>query len=102
MWINMRYFREMTAQFLGSCQTFYALSKNSPGELILSVGLKNALCVKMYDEQSRQKSDSEFPDLEYRADLVLRTQEIGSRMPEIEEMYNDIIFAFNANALAME
>ena len=99
MWVDMRKFREMTGQFLGSCQKFYSLSKDPPGEIMLSVGMKNAQGVLMFDSQSGQKADSEFPDPEYRIDLVLQSQGLGPRMPEIEEMYNDIIFAFNANAI---
>jgi hypothetical protein len=98
MWVNMRNFREMIGQFLGACQEFYSLSKNPPGEIMLSVGMKNALGVLMHDSESGQKTDSEFPDPEYRIDLVLQSQALGLRMPEIQEMYNDIIFAFNANA----
>ena len=98
MWVNMRNFREMTEQFVGRCREFYLLSKNPPGEIMLSVGMKNALGVLMFDSQNAQKTDSEFPDPEYRIDLVLQSQGLGFCMPEIEQMYNDIIFAFNANA----
>jgi len=88
----------MTEQFLRSCQKFYSLSSNPPGEIMLSVGMQNALGVLMFDSQSPQETDSEFPDPEYRIDIVLQSQVLGLRMPEIEEMYNDIIFAFNVNA----
>ena len=98
MWVNMRNFRDMAEQFLGRCQDFYSLSKNPPGEIMLSVGMKNAQGVLMFDSQSGRRTDSEFPDPEYRIDLVLQSQSLGARTPEIEEMYNDIIFAFNANA----
>jgi hypothetical protein len=98
MWVDMRKFREMIGQFLTSCQRLYSLSKNPPGEIMLSVGMRNALRVRMFDSQSKQKADSDFPDPEYRIDLVLQSQAIGSHMPQIEEMYNDIIFAFNAGA----
>jgi hypothetical protein len=99
LWVNMRKFREMTGQFLETAKKFYSLSKNPPGEVMLSVGMKNALNVLMYDSDSAQKTDAPFPDPEYRIDLVIQSQSLGFRMPEIEELYNDIIFAFNANAL---
>jgi len=99
LWVNMRKFREMTGQFLETAKKFYSLSKNPPGEVMLSVGMKNALNVLMYDSDSAQKTDALFPDPEYRIDLVIQSQSLGFRMPEIEELYNDIIFAFNANAL---
>jgi len=35
---------------------------------MLSVGLKNAQGVLMHDSQSAQKTDSPFPDPEYRID----------------------------------
>jgi Putative DNA-binding domain len=98
MWVNMRNFREMIEQFLDACQKCYSLSKNPPGEILLSVGMKNALGVLMHDTISGQSTDSAFPDPEYRVDLVLQSQALGPRMPEIQELYNDIIFAFNANA----
>ncbi len=98
MWVDMRHFREMTEQFLGSCQSFYSFSKDPPGEIMLSVGVQNALGVLMFDSQSGQKTDSEFLDPEYRIDLVLQSQGLGVRVPEVMAMYNDIIFAFNANA----
>jgi hypothetical protein len=100
IWVDMRSFRQMTEQFLGSCQKFYSLSKNPPGEIMLSVGMQNALGVLMFDSQSGQQTDSEFPDPEYRINVVLQSQGLSFRMPEIKEMYNDIIFAFNANARA--
>jgi hypothetical protein len=98
----MRAFWEMTGQFLGSCQKFYSLSKNPQGEIMVSVGMQNALGVLIFDSQSEQETDSEFPDPEYRIDLVFQSQGLGFRMSEIEEIYNDIIFAFNANARPMK
>ena len=67
---------------------------------MLSFGVKAAQGVMMHDSQSAQKSDAPFPDPEYRVDAVLEREDIGSRMtPVIEELYGDIIFAFNANAI---
>ena len=77
----------------------HALSKEPPGEIVLSVGMKNAEGVLMHDSHSAQKTNAPFPDPEYRIDTVLETKDLGFRMPALEDLYNDIIFAFNANAI---
>ena len=100
MWVNMRNFREMIEAFLGSCHRFYKLSKEPPGQVMLSFGVKNAKGVLMHDTQCAQKTDSPFPDPEYRIDTVLESGDIGIRMPMLEDLYGDIIFAFNANAVS--
>ena len=67
---------------------------------MLSFGVRDAQGVMMHDSQNGQKSDAPFPDPEYRVDAVLEREDIGSRKtPIIEELYCDIIFAFNANAI---
>lgn len=99
MWVNMRNCREMIGVFLESCHQFYKRSKEPPGQIMLSFGVKNAKGVMMHDSQSAQKSDAPFPDPEYRIDTVLESEDMGIRMPMLEELYGDIIFAFNANAI---
>ncbi len=99
IWVNMRNFREMIESFMGSCHQFYSRSKEPPGQIKLSFGVKHAKGVLMHDSQRAQKSDSPFPDPEYRIDTVLESGDIGSRVPMLEELYGDIIFAFNANAI---
>jgi hypothetical protein len=55
---------------------------------ILGVGLIHAMrsCAKRlcWHSQRGQKTDSAFPDPEYRVDLVLQSQGLGFRMPEIK------------------
>ena len=99
MWVDMDHYRKMIGAFLENAKSFCSLSKEPPGEVMLSVGMKNAGGVLMRDTFSDQKTDTEFPDPNYRVDLVVQVQQLGLRMPEIDELYNDIIFAFNANAL---
>ena len=77
------------------------MSNSAPGEVMLSVGLKNAQDAMMYDNFSRQKTDSPFPDPEYRIDTILNVEQIGIRMRVVDEVFNDIIFAFNAGAIPL-
>lgn len=99
MWVNMRRFREMIGAFLGSSHQFYQLAKEPPGQIMLSIGVKNANGVLMHDSQCAQKSDAPFADPEYRIDTAFEYRDFEIRMPLLEELYGDIIFAFNANAI---
>ena len=100
MWVNLRGFREMADQVLRTSDSFYKQSKARPGELMISMGMKNALDVLMHDSQSAQKSNAPFPDPEFRIDRIIDSESILAKgVNAIKEMFDDIGFAFNAFAV---
>ena len=100
-WVNLRPIREMASAFLESCQEFYKQSKNPPGEVLISIGLKNVFGSFMWDSSRGLKSNVPFMDPEYRIDHVLDAQNLlGARGESLNEVFSDIAFAFNAHAVS--
>lgn len=100
MWMNHRNIREMAAGLLEGCHHFYTQSKNPPGEIMFSIGINNAFRLFMQDSLKGRKSDAPYIDPEFRIDQVLDSQNIlANRMESLTTMFDDISFAFNADAV---
>jgi hypothetical protein len=100
MWMNHRNIREMAADLLKGCYDFYTQSKNPPGEVMFSIGIKNAFGLFMQDSLTGKKSNAPYIDPEFRIDQVLDSQNIfANRIEALTNMFDDIIFAFNAHAV---
>ena len=89
----------MATSFMDGYKQFYSQSKNLPGEVMVSFGVKNAYGLNMHDSYKGKKSNAPYIDPEFRIDQVLDCQDIlANRIETLDASLNDIIFAFNAHA----
>ena len=90
----------MAAHLLKGGHDFYTQSKNPPGEVTFSIGIKNAFGLFMQDSLTGKKSNAPYIDPEFRIDQVLDSQNIfANRLEALTSMLDGIIFAFNAHAI---
>ena len=102
MWVNLRRYREMARDVFEGLSKFYKAANQLSGEIIISVGMSNALGVLMQDSIAGKKSDALFPDSEYRIDRVFDSELIlKNDKTVIEAMFEDIAFDFNAHAVLL-
>ena len=100
MLVLLSYFNDLAESLLRASNEFYRQSKERPGQLQVTMGMKNALGVMMYDDKAGKKSNAAFPDLEHRIDRVFDVDEImDDHDSVIESLFGDIAFAFNARAV---
>ena len=100
MWMDHRNIRDMAAALLEGCHNFFTQSKNPPGDVVFSIGIKNAFRLFMHDSLTGRKSNAPYIDPEFRIDQVLDSQNIfANRMEPLSSMFDDITFAFNADAV---
>lgn len=100
--MNLAKIQEMARYFIESCCRFYEDDETArPGEVIVSIGVKNALGLLMHDTVARRRSNAGFPDDEYRIDMVVPAEVlIARRVAAIAPIFEDIRFGFNAGAEA--
>lgn len=100
LWMNHRNIHDMAKSFMESCKQFYSQSNNPPGEVLVSIGVRNANQLYMQDTYKGKKSNAPFIDPEFRIDEILDCQDIlASRTEALDSALNDIVFAFNAHAI---
>jgi hypothetical protein len=97
LWINLRPIQELVKRVLESCQLFYSKSKDAPNQLLLSVGIKNSMWVWMHNSYTGHKSCAEFVDPEFRIDFPLNANDILTQNMQIDELYYNILFAYNVH-----
>ncbi len=100
MWMNHQSIREMAADLLKGCHDFYTRSKDPPGEIMFSIGVKNAFGLFMQDSLAGKKSNVPYIDADFRIDQVLDCQNVlVNRLEALTSVLDDVIFAFNAHAV---
>ncbi|MCC7420003.1 MAG: ATP-binding protein [Planctomycetaceae bacterium] len=98
VWIDMSNVRSLVQGLLTGAQTLYRESKSPPGELFVSIGLRNIHRVFFHDREASKKSRAEFPDAEYRVDKVITLEELKNDfMGAVQSMFDDMAFALNAH-----
>ena len=97
MWMNLRNIRDMATQCVeGSCKFYEDKTSTPPGEVMISLGIRNSLGLLMSNSLKGWKSSAEFPDEEFRAVKVVQVEElIQSRAGCIESLLDETEFAFN-------
>jgi len=100
LWMDLDNIRKMSESFMDVCHKVYSNSRNPPGEVLASIGIRNAYQLYMSDAGNERKSDAPYIDPEFRIDQVLDCADIlTQRYAALDSVLNDIIFAFNAHAI---
>ncbi|WP_254512305.1 AlbA family DNA-binding domain-containing protein [Anatilimnocola floriformis] len=90
--------RDAISAVVAAACHLYRESKNPPGDVMISFGIKNAKNVHLFDYDTRRRSQTPYMDEEYRVDEVLNSQEVApTKIEKLAGLFDAVTFAFNGN-----